>query len=174
MQLPSTNGTTATGNKALVTSGKQGVLQQYLYTTPDLSGSTASRRDTTNTTTALIPNVTTYRDTDLVFLFLEPSMSTTQLCTTCTRNILTPYITFESSLPYAPGLNSSLLLGGQSALYNAILEDCPTGFMSGAVQAAGGLSSGVLSGSAPRTVSADVSLLVSAMLGAAGLVISAI
>jgi hypothetical protein len=155
------------------TSPKQEVLQQYLYTTPNLAGSSPSRRDTGNTTTALIPNVTTYQDTNLVFLFLEPSMTFTQLCTTCTRNILTPYITFESSLPYAPGLNNSLLLKGQSALYNYILSTCPTGFLSGAVQAAGGLSNGILASSAPRTISADVSLFVSAILGAAGLAVTA-
>jgi len=177
-QLSSTSGSSsAAGSEALVTPGassNQVLLENYLYTTPDLSSSVPSRRDTSNTTTALIPNVTTYAKTNLVFLFLEPTMTETQLCTTCTRNILTPYITFESSLPYAPGLNNSLLLAGQSAIYNAILKTCPTGFLSGAVQAAGGLSSGILSGSAPRTISADVSLLVSAILGAAGLAITAL
>jgi hypothetical protein len=176
-QLSSTSGSSsAAGSEALVTPGassNQVLLENYLYTTPDLSGSVPSRRDTSNTTTALIPNVTTYAKTNLVFLFLEPSMTETQLCTTCTRNILTPYITFESSLPYAPGLNNSLLLAGQNAIYNAILSTCPTGFLSGAVQAAGGLSSGILSGSAPRSISADMSLVVSAILGAAGLAITA-
>ncbi|KAG1725795.1 uncharacterized protein EDB91DRAFT_81834 [Suillus paluster] len=172
-QLNITSSSSATGNVAVVTSPKQDVLQQYLYTTPDLASGVSSRRDVSNTTTALIPNTTTYQDTNLVFLFLQPSMTSTQLCTTCTRNTLTPYITFESSLPYAPGLSNSLLLRGQTALYNAILANCTSGFLSGAVQAAGGLSGGILSSSAPRSISADLSLLVSAMLGAAGLAITA-
>ncbi|KAG1842389.1 hypothetical protein DFJ58DRAFT_806369 [Suillus subalutaceus] len=153
-QLNTTSGSSATGNVALATSNTQQALQQYLYTTPG-SGASA-RRD----------------DTNLVFLFLNSNMNSTQLCTTCTRNILTSYITFESNLPYAPGLNNSLLLSGQSALYNAIMSICPSGFLSGAVQAAGGLSSGMISGS-PRSINADVSLLVSAILGAAGLAVSA-
>jgi hypothetical protein len=174
-ELSSTSGSSATGSAALVTpgSGNQETLLQNLYTTTGLSGSVPSRRDTTNTTAALIPNVTTYQDTNLVFLFLEPTMTATQLCTTCTRNILTPYITFESNLPYAPGLNCSLLLTGQSALYNAIISTCPSGFLSGAVQAAGGLSGGIMSSGASRPISADVSMLVSAILGAAGLAITA-
>ncbi|KAG0706194.1 hypothetical protein DFH29DRAFT_825087 [Suillus ampliporus] len=172
-QLNTTSSSSATGNVALVTSPKQEALQQYLYTTP--GSAVSSRRDVSNTTTttALIPNTTTYQDTNLVFLFLEPGMNSTQLCTTCTRNTLTPYITFESSLPYAPGLNNSLLLSGQTALYNYILSACPSGFLSGAVQAAGGLSGGILGSGAPRSINADVSLLVSAMLGAAGLAITA-
>ncbi|KAI6118170.1 hypothetical protein F5141DRAFT_1096663 [Pisolithus sp. B1] len=91
-------------------------LGQYLYTTQ--SGST-------------IPI--------LVFLFLEPSTDSTTLCTSCTRSILTSFITFESNTPYAPGLNNS-------ALYNSVQSTCGTNFLSGAVQAAGGLSGGILSG----------------------------
>jgi hypothetical protein len=169
-QLNTTSGSSASGDVDLVTSNTQQVLQKYLYTS---SGSGASaRRDVSNSTTALIPNTTTFQDTNLVFLFLNPKMNSTRLCTTCTRNILTSYITFESSLPYAPGLNNSLLLSGQTALYNAIVSTCQSGFLSGAVQAAGGLSSGLLNGS-PRSISADVSLLVGAILGAAGLAVTA-
>lgn len=169
-QLNTTSSSSTAGNVALVTPNKQQALQQYLYSTTDSAAS--ARRDVSNSTTALIPNTTTFQDTNLVFLFLDPKMNSTQLCTTCTRNILTSYITFESSLPYAPGLNKSLLLGGQSALYNAVTTTCSSGFLSGAVQAAGGLSSGLMSGS-PRSIHADVSLLVSAILGAAGLAVTA-
>lgn len=169
-QLNTTSGSSAVGNMALVTSNTQQTLQSYIYT-PIGSGASA-RRDISNSTTALIPNTTTFQNTNLVFLFLEPTMNSTQLCTTCTRNILTSYIAFESSLPYAPGLNNSLLLSGQTALYNAAVSTCPSGFLSGAVQAAGGLSSGLLNGS-PRSLNADVSLFVSAILGAAGLAITA-
>lgn len=169
-QLNTTSGSSTTGNVALATPNTQQALQQYLYTTP---GSGASeRRDVSNSTTALIPNTTTFQDTNIVFLFLNSNMDSTQLCTTCTRNILTSYITFESSLPYAPGLDNSLLLCHQSALYNATVSTCPSGFLSGAVQAAGGLSSGILTGSA-RSINADVSLVVSAILGAAGLAVAA-
>ncbi|KIO05811.1 hypothetical protein M404DRAFT_504481 [Pisolithus tinctorius Marx 270] len=129
--------THASGSVDVVTQGsKPSSMGQYLYTTQ--SGSTVTRRDSSE---ALIPNVTTYEDTNLVFLFLEPSTDSTTFCVSCTRNILTPFITFESNTPYAPGINNSLIMAGQTALYNSIQSTCGTNFLSGAVQAAGGLSS---------------------------------
>ncbi|KAF9238644.1 hypothetical protein BU15DRAFT_75094 [Melanogaster broomeanus] len=153
-------------------SSKQELLREYLYSEPQQIP--ASRRDVSNTTTALVPNITTYQATNLVFLFLDPSMNATSLCTTCTRNIITPYITFESSCPYAPGLGSSLILSGQPALYGNITSKCGANFLSGAVQAAGGLSSGILSGSAPHSISQDVSVAVSAILGAAAFAVASL
>ncbi|KAI6112055.1 hypothetical protein EDD16DRAFT_1883292 [Pisolithus croceorrhizus] len=144
-------------------------LEQYLYTTQ--SGSSVTRRDSSS---ALIPNVTTYEDTNLVFLFLEPSTDSTTLCTSCTRSILTSFITFESNTPYAPGLNNSVIMGGQTALYNSVQSTCGTNFLSGAVQAAGGLSSGIMSGDAHRSLSHEVSVAVSAILGAAAFAVASI
>ncbi|KAH0834091.1 hypothetical protein J3R83DRAFT_11376 [Lanmaoa asiatica] len=162
----------STGSVALVDSEKsqkQTLLSQYLYTTPG-SNSLPTRRDASNTTSALVPNTTTYQDTNLLFLFLEPSMPSSELCTTCTRNIMTPYITFESNCPYAPGMSNSLLFAGQLSLYNNITSKCGSSFLSGAVQAAGGLSSGLLSGAAPRVGGQELSAAVSAILGVAAFV----
>ncbi|KAI5992389.1 hypothetical protein EDD15DRAFT_2368101 [Pisolithus albus] len=159
-----------TGNVDAATPGSSpSSLEQYLYTTQ--SGSTVTRRDSSS---ALIPNVTTYEDTNLVFLFLEPSTDSTTLCTSCTRSILTPFITFESNTPYAPGLNNSVIMGGQTALYNSIQSTCGANFLSGAVQAAGGISSGIMSGDAHRSLSHDVSVAVSAILGAAAFAVASI
>lgn len=80
---------------------------------------------------------------------------------------MTSYITFESSCPYGPGLSSSLLLLGQLDLYNNITSKCGSTFLSGAVQAAGGISSGLLSGAAPRAGGQELSAAVSAILGVA-------
>ncbi|KAI6037970.1 hypothetical protein EDC04DRAFT_2570522 [Pisolithus marmoratus] len=159
-----------TGSVNVVTQGSNpSSLEQYLYTTqPD---STVTRRDSSS---ALIPNVTTYEATNLVFLFLEPSTDSTTFCVSCTRNILTPFITFESNTPYAPGINNSVIMGGQTALYSSIQSTCGVNFLSGAVQAAGGLSSGILSGDAPRSFSHDVSVAISAILGAAAFTVASI
>ncbi|KAG9310950.1 hypothetical protein JVU11DRAFT_8824 [Chiua virens] len=158
----------SSGSVALVDSAKsekQSLLDQYLYT----SGSSVPvRRD--GSTTALIPNTTTYARTNLLFLFLDPSESSTQLCKTCTKEIMTPYITFESSYPYAPGMSNSLLLAGQVPLYNNITSKCGQNFLSGAVQAAGGLSGGLLNGAAPRVGGQELSTAVSAILGVAAFV----
>lgn len=162
MNCTSSNSGTGTGtSSSLTTSTNSG--QQYLYTSLGLSDGT----------TAMVPNVTTYQDTNLLFLFLQASMPTSQLCTICTRSILTSYILFESSLPYAPGLVNSLLLSSQPALYNATVSKCPSGFMNGAVEAAGSLGSAFLSSGAPHSIGADVSLLVIAILGGAGLAMAA-
>jgi hypothetical protein len=108
-----------------------------------------------NVDAAYIPNTSTFREDNIAFLFLAPGLQADKLCVSCTRNVLTSYIAFEQSVPYAPGLASSPILGGQPDLYQAITNTCGANFMSGAVQAAGGLSGGLLSG-AERTAAGDL------------------
>ncbi|KAF8644007.1 hypothetical protein AX16_008723 [Volvariella volvacea WC 439] len=91
---------------------------------------------------AITPNIEAYRESNLLFLFLNPDLENSVLCTACTRNILAAYISFESDIPYAPGLAQSDLLGGQSALYASVQTKCGSNFLSGPVQAAGGLGGG--------------------------------
>lgn len=71
-------------------------------------------------------------------------------------------------MPYGPGLKQSPLMGGQSDLYQGILSTCGKSFFESGVQAAGGLSGGVLGGSssaAARVVSQDL-IMVAAFLSA--------
>lgn len=148
---------------------QQTLLSKYLYSSSD--DGTVVTRDVSNSTAVLRPNTTTYQDTNLVFLFLQPSMPSATLCTTCTRNIITPFITFESNCPYAPGLSNSLLLAGQVPLYNNITSKCGQSFLSGAVQAAGGLSGGLTgSAAAPLAIGQELSAAVGAILGVAAFV----
>ena len=63
-------------------------------------------------------------------------------------------------------------MGGQSDLYSAIQNQCGQSFLSGAVQAAGGISSGILSGAAPHTISQDLGGVVSIFLSMAALVVA--
>ncbi|KAI5990405.1 hypothetical protein EDD15DRAFT_1164371 [Pisolithus albus] len=79
-----------------------------------------------------------------LFLSLEPSTDSTTICTSCSKTILVPFISFEFDAPYAPVLN------------NSVQTTCGAGFLSGVVQAAGGLSSCILSGDA-RVLSATMS-----------------
>jgi hypothetical protein len=126
-------------------------------------------------TPAIIPNTTTFRETNLLFFFLQPQTASATLCTTCTRNILMSYISFEQSVPYGPGLSNSPLMGGQSDLYNAINNTCGKSFFGGAVQAAGGISGGALSPSAaPRPVSQTFGGIVTVVIGTVVLGIAAI
>jgi hypothetical protein len=141
-------------------------LLALLYT--DNSGALKRRADVS----AILPNMTTYHDTNLPFLFFTPSLDKTKLCTACSRNVLTAYMNFESNVPYGPGLSQSQLLDTQSALYNAIQDQCPAGFLSGAVQAAGGLSSGLFSSAAISTVSVEYQSILALAMGAATLAVS--
>ncbi|KAH7927554.1 hypothetical protein BV22DRAFT_1060682 [Leucogyrophana mollusca] len=174
-ELANSTSSSAAGNVDIETPSSNENLQKNLWIPAgETADTTVTRRDISNTTAALIPNTTTFQDTNLVFLFLQPAMSSGQLCTTCTRNIMAPYITFESKIPYGPGLGKSPCMSGQSALYDAIQSTCGQSFLSGSVQAAGGISSGILSGAAPRMVSQDVNAFVAAVMSAAALAVASL
>ena len=140
-KLPASNGL----KNALSNGGSSAMTPTDVMNALVQGQSTHARRAAT---TALVPNITTYQNTNLPFLFLQPadgaqsSLQSSSQCTACTRNIMTAYINFESDTPYGPGLGGSLLLAGQQKLYDAITNTCGKTFLSGVVQAAGGLSSG--------------------------------
>jgi hypothetical protein len=118
----------------------------------------------------IVPNMAAIAQNNLPFLFFTPNLSDAQLCVTCLRQVLTAYINFESNVPYAYGLNNSILLGGQSALYTAVQSKCPANFLSGVVQAAGGLS-GAISSAIP-TYGAEYQHIIALVMGAVIMVIS--
>ncbi|KAI0354218.1 hypothetical protein OH77DRAFT_1426261 [Trametes cingulata] len=125
------------------TASSSGVLSTIAkYVSTPLSGA-LSRRATVQSVVAVAPNATTFANNNLLFLMLQPNMPSDSLCTSCTRSVLTSYISFESSTPYAPGLSNSLLLAPQTKLYQAVQDTCGSSFLSGAVAAAAGLSGGV-------------------------------
>jgi len=142
-------------------------LQKYIAV-PAVNPTTLTRRADE---AALSPNVTTYRAANLPFLFRQASLPAETLCTACTRNVLTAYINFESNVPYAPGLNKSTLLSGQSALYLGVQTTCGKNFLSGAVQAAGGLSGGTFSSGAVQNVGGSQGYI-SAIIGVLALIAS--
>jgi hypothetical protein len=107
------------------------------------------------------PNFQQFKSLNLVFLGLLPSTSADQLCKTCTRNVLNQYIAWMSSISYAPGVPNSPLMSGETDLYNAVQQKCGAPFLSGSVQAAGGISGGILNGGA-----ADLSVNTRTVVGA--------
>ena len=109
----------------------------------------------------IIPNLQKFKDENLAFLGIQPSLAAEELCKPCTRNVLNEYIQFTSSLPYAPGITNSPLLGGETALYTAVQEKCGAPFLSGSVQAAGGISGGIL-GNGAAGLSVDTRTVASA------------
>jgi hypothetical protein len=115
---------------------------------------------------AIVPNMATYHDNNLPFLYYKPDLDASTLCTTCVRLILTGYMTFESNVAYAPGLSNSQLLDTQPSLYDAVKNKCPASFLSGAVQAAGGLGKG-LSSAAVTTINAEQMTVIALVMGTA-------
>jgi hypothetical protein len=123
---------------------------------------------------AVTPNIATYSQTNLPFLFLTPSLPADKLCVSCTRSVLVAYITFESQVPYAPGLSNSKLLNNQTPLYQGVVSTCGNNFLNSAgVAAAGGLKGGTLSSGASSLVSADFRELIALSMGMVTLAVSA-
>ena len=142
-------------------------VKQYLWS------QTSYTKRATAQTVAMIPNVTTFRQSNLLFFFLTPQTASATLCTTCTRNMLMSYFDFEQSVPYAPGLGNSPLMGGQLDLYNHVASACGKTFLGGAVEAAGSISSGLVGGqsAAPRSASQSFVGIVSALMGTVAIAI---
>ena len=66
---------------------------------------------------------------NLPYLFFTPNLSEAQLCVECLHQVLMAYIKFESDIPFSYGLNNSILLGTQSALYTAVKSKCLANFL---------------------------------------------
>ncbi|KAI0758941.1 hypothetical protein C8Q74DRAFT_1300986 [Fomes fomentarius] len=149
-------------------------VAKYVAQSSTASSALSRRADAAQVVASVTPNTTTFANNNLVFLLLQPELPKEKLCQTCTRNVITSYISFESDTPYAPGLSSSQLLAGQSALYQAVQNTCGSNFLSGAVAAAAGLSGGLV-GQATDNGAAQMSLastgVVGAVLGVVALVL---
>jgi hypothetical protein len=104
---------------------------------------------------------------NLPFLFLSPSLAKEALCVPCTRNVLSSYISWENDIAFAPGMAKSVLLSGQKALTDGIVNTCGPNFINGAVQAAGGISGDTISGfsAAPRSFNVELKGLAFAIVG---------
>ena len=118
--------------------------------------------------TIITPNATTYRNTNLPFLFLDPTMSSSALCTPCTREIMVAYIKWESRQPYALGLSQSPILGGQSALWNAINSTCGATFVNAITSEVGSFKtqgSGSTGGAMGMAIPSGVAVAFASILG---------
>lgn len=129
--------------------------------------SDASASDASQTSVSIVPNTTTFAQNNLLFFLLSPNLSSSELCTSCTRDVLTAYLNFESNVPYAPGIASSTLMSGQTALYKGVLSTCGSSFMNGAAQAAGAISGGETADSGALSSMVVGTKTVSAVVGAA-------
>ncbi|KAI0278914.1 hypothetical protein BGY98DRAFT_916382 [Russula aff. rugulosa BPL654] len=110
-----------------------------------------------------MPNAELFSTKNVAFLGIQPSLSATQLCVPCTREVMNIYIAQLGRIPYAPSISKSVLFPSEPELYTAINQKCGASFLGGAVQAAGGLATGA----APRSVDGGFALVSSAIAAAA-------
>jgi hypothetical protein len=144
------------------------------YCATQIAGSAPSASSLYNNAQSVItPNFDTLKSSNGAFLFLSSSLPKEQLCTSCTRSIITAYVSFESNQPYAPGISNSELLGGQAGLYQAVQDTCGATFLNGALQAAGGLAGGITSSFNSPADRASVSGGLAALVGAVGVAFAA-
>lgn len=64
------------------------------------TASTLAVDSSSDDSAALLPNATTFRSSNLPFLFLSGDMTSSQLCTPCTKEVLAAYVSFENDYPY--------------------------------------------------------------------------
>ncbi|ORY55534.1 hypothetical protein BCR35DRAFT_310035 [Leucosporidium creatinivorum] len=126
------------------------------------SSSTLSEVDPSYALTGILPNSNTWRENSLPFLFLSTNMSSSLLCTQCTKTIFATYVSWESRIPYALGLSNSPILGSQGTLWTGIGEVCGSGFLSSIASQAG--QSSLASGAGRIAVKGGVGLLAVALV----------
>jgi hypothetical protein len=146
----------------------------HLYITLNVAGSLTKRMlnllssrqaVTQNFATIITPNATTYRNTNLPFLFLQPTLASDALCTPCTREIMVAYIKWESKQPYALGLSQSPILGGQSALWNAINSTCGSAYVNAITSEVGTFTQQTTGGAMAMLVPSSLAVAVASVLG---------
>jgi hypothetical protein len=152
------------GNYCVLSSPKSAAKDLSLYSPG--TGSSAQA--------AMVPNIKTFHDNNIAFLFYKPDLDAASLCTTCARQVLTAYMTYESDVVYGPGISNSPLLDNQPALLAAVKDKCPAGFLNGAVQAAGGLSGGTLSSAALATFESEQKAMIALAMGLSTLALSSL
>ncbi|KAM0755155.1 hypothetical protein T439DRAFT_322208 [Meredithblackwellia eburnea MCA 4105] len=129
--------------------------RQFSNTTSSGAAAAATTTSSANTalpTTGVVVNTTTFAESALPFLLLSSNMSSSVLCTPCTKSILAPYVSFEARSPYALGLANSRLLGQQGQLWQGIADVCGSGFVASIATLAGETSAGLTGAAAQGRV----------------------
>jgi hypothetical protein len=140
----------SSGNSA--TKREAGLFGDLMYNLP-------VKRAASKNQVVFLPNATSLAQKNIPFLSISPNSPASSLCVPCTNEVLTAYINFQGSVPYAPGLAQTVLLTGLSALYQAVTSKCGQSFLGGAVQAASGIgSNGPLGAAKSGTIRLDFGL----------------
>lgn len=136
-----------------------------------LANSTINSTSTDNYTIPDYPSNSTssVASIGIAFLGLSPSEPASSLCSNCTKQIMSIYETWENQVAYAPGINQSTLLSGQSLLLGGIKSTCGDSYISSfpdgtnTTVGTGANSSSPVGNSTSDAVSSSVSFLAPAI-----------
>jgi hypothetical protein len=92
-------------------------------------------------------NGTSLGSSNIAFLFLKSTSDKSVLCSSCAKNVMASYISFETSIPYAIGLANSNILGNQAGLYKSMQDTCGASFTTAVNTVAGTTAFASVSGS---------------------------
>lgn len=106
-------------------------------------------------------------NSNIAFLFLQTTSDKSVLCSSCSKNVLASYISFETSIPYAIGLANSDILKGQSALYSTMKETCGDDFTKSVNQVAGTTAIAEVGGAGSLSIRAGLAVALGSLVTAA-------
>ncbi|UZJ51260.1 hypothetical protein CBS101457_000580 [Exobasidium rhododendri] len=133
--------------------------RRSLFTNDDHSN--LKRQDASETASAI--EGSSLSSTNIAFLFLQTTSAKSVLCSSCSKNILAAYISFETSIPYAIGLANSDILKGQSALYSTMKSTCGDDFTTSINEAAGTTAFAEVGGAGSLTTRTGFALVMAAI-----------
>lgn len=114
-------------------------------------------------------NGTSLGSSNIAFLFLKTISDKAVLCSSCAKNVMASYISFETSIPYAIGLANSNILGNQAALYKAMQDTCGADFTTAVNTVAGTTAFASVSGSVVSSSVQMAATLIMASIAAVAL-----
>lgn len=100
---------------------------------------------------------------NIAFLFLQTTSDKDVMCSSCAKNVMASYISFETSIPYAIGLANSGILGNQANLYNAMAKTCGQDFTTSINQAAGTTAFATVSGASRATIGTAAAIMMASL-----------
>jgi hypothetical protein len=103
---------------------------------------------------------------NIAFLFLQTTSDKAVMCSSCAKNVMASYISFETSIPYAIGLANSGILGNQANLYNTMAKTCGNDFTTAINAAAGTTAFTTVSGASSRATIGTAATIVVASIAA--------
>lgn len=123
-----------------------------------------TRRQTTSSASASNITSAALGASNIAFLFMRSTSDKSVLCSSCAKNIMASYISFETSIPYAIGLANSNILGNQASLYNSMESTCGAEFTTAINQVAGTTAFATVGGAGSLSIRVGTTLAMAVLV----------